>query len=108
MTRYNKNKESNNYIKLENIPNEISADDIRKEFENYSEVGKCFIDMDRITGKYKTTGIVEILETEIYEQLLNLDVILINDHQLVISKYENKYDKVDKYNKTTNTKTILL
>jgi len=104
LTRYNKNKENNNYIKLENIPSIISADDIRKEFENYSEVGKCFIDMDRITGKYKTTGIVEILETEIYDQLLGLDVILINDHQISMKSYENKYDKYDKSNKNIDKK----
>jgi RNA recognition motif-containing protein len=96
LTRYNKNKETNNYIKLENIPNTISSEDIRKEFENYSEVGKCFIDMNRITGKYKTTGIVEILETEIYEQLLDLDVILINDHEISMKSYENKYDNCNK------------
>lgn len=96
LTRYNKNKENNNYIKLENIPNEISVDDIKKEFENYSKIGKCFIDMDRITGKYKTTGIVEILETEIYEQLLDLDIILINNHQITMKSYENKYDKTNK------------
>ncbi len=89
LTRYNKNNENNNYIKLENIPKTITADDIRKEFENYSEVGKCFIDMDRITGKYKTSGIVEILETEIYNQLINLDVILINEQQISMCALRN-------------------
>ena len=65
---------------------------IKKEFENYSEVGKCFIDMDRETGEYKTSGIVEILETEVFEQLLTLDIILINDYQINISRYINKID----------------
>ena len=55
----------------------IKSSDIRTEFENYSEIGKCFIDMDRITGKYKTTGIIEIIDTDIFEQLLNLDIIII-------------------------------
>ena len=105
LTRYNnKTKETNNYLRLDNIPNNITSDDIRTEFENYSEIGKCFIDMDRITGKYKTTGIVEILETEIYDQLLGLDVILINDHQISMKSYENKYDKYDKSNKNIDKK----
>ena len=96
LTRYNnKNKETNNYIKLSNIPSIITDDDIRKEFENYSEIGKCFIEMDRITGKYKTTGIIEIIDTDIYNQLLNLDIILINDQPINMSSYENKFNKND-------------
>lgn len=96
LTRYNnKNKETNNYIKLSNIPSIITDDDIRKEFENYSEIGKCFIEMDRITGKYKTTGIIEIIDTDIYNQLLNLDIILINDQSINMSSYENKFNKND-------------
>lgn len=91
LTRYNnKLKESNNYIKLENIPNNIIADDIRKEFENYSEIGKCFIDMDRFTGVYKDTGIIEILDSDIYSKILNLDSILVKDIPITVSKYENK------------------
>jgi RNA recognition motif-containing protein len=93
LTRYfDKNNDTQNYIKLENIPITISDKDIRNEFENYSKVGKCFIDMDRKTGEYKSSGIVEILETEVFEQLLTLDVILINDAQINISRYINKID----------------
>ena len=108
LTRYNnKTKETTNYIRLKNIHDTITCEDIRIEFENYSEIGKCFIDMDRITGKYKNTGIVEIIDTQIYEQLLGLDVILINDHQINIEKYinptiqnnNNNDNKEKKYNK---------
>ena len=78
----------NNYLKLYNIPCTIKTDDIKKEFENYSQIGKCFIDMDRLTGEYKTTGIIEILEIDIYEKFLNLDTIIINDITINISKYD--------------------
>lgn len=89
LTRYfEKNNKVQNYIRLENIPSNISDKDIRKEFENYSQVGKCFIDMDRETGEFKTTGIVEILETEIFEQLLSLDIILIKDEQINMKRYQ--------------------
>jgi RNA recognition motif-containing protein len=91
LTRYfEKNKSTQNYIKLENIPSNITDIDIKKEFETYSEVGKCFVDMDRHTGKFKTTGIVEIIETEIFEQLLTLDIILINNEQISMSRYSDK------------------
>ena len=100
LTRYNnKIKETTNYIRLKNIPNSITSLDIKNEFENYSEVGKCFIDMDRITGKFKTTGIIEIIDVDIYNQLLNLDTILINDIEISMEKYnDNEY--VDKKNYT--------
>ena len=91
LTRYfDKNNKTSNYIRLENIPNSISDKDIRVEFENYSQVGKCFVDMDRETGKLKSTGIVEIMETEIFEQLLTLDVILIKDKPILMKRYINK------------------
>ncbi len=91
LTRYNnKTKETNNYLRLDNIPNNITSDDIKTEFENYSEIGKCFIDMDRLTGEYKTTGIIEILEEDIFYKILNLDTILVKDIPISISKYENK------------------
>jgi RNA recognition motif-containing protein len=98
LTRYNnKTKKTNNYLKLDNIPNTITSDDIRIEFENYSEIGKCFIDMDRLTGIYKTTGIIEILEEDIFYKMLNLDSILVNDIPINISKYENKSIKKEIY-----------
>ncbi len=91
LTRYfDKNNKTSNYIRLENIPNFISDKDIRTEFENYSQIGKCFIDMDRETGKLKNTGIVEIIETDIFEQLLTLDVILIKDKPILMKRYINK------------------
>lgn len=90
LTRYNnKIKQTNNYLKLNNIPIIITNDDIRKEFKNYSDIGKCFIDMDRNTGKYKNTGIVEILDNDIYDKFLNIETILINDIPISIEKYEN-------------------
>jgi RNA recognition motif-containing protein len=98
LTRYNnKTKETNNYLKLDNIPNTSTSEDIKNEFENYSEIGKCFIDMDRLTGVYKTTGIIEILEEDIFYKMLNLDSILVKDIPINISKYENKSIKKEAY-----------
>ena len=58
--------------------------------------------MDRTTGKYKDTGIVEIIETDIFEQLLDLDVILINDHQILIEKYDININSNSNFNIITN------
>ena len=97
LTRYNnKIKQTNNYLKLNNISSSITINDIKKEFENYSNIGKCFIDMDRNTGKYKNTGIVEILDIDIYDKFLNIETILINDLPISIEKYENNI--INKYN----------
>lgn len=98
LTRYNnKIKQTNTYLKLSNIPTTITIDDIRKEFENYSDIGKCFIDMDRNTGKYKNTGIVEILDSDIYNKFLNIEIILINDLPISVNKYENIIHQIPKF-----------
>ena len=90
LTRYhNKIKETTNYIRLKNIPSFIKSSDIRSEFENYSDIGKCFIDMDRITGQYNTTGIIEIIDTDIFNQLVRLDIILIKDEKINMENYNN-------------------
>jgi RNA recognition motif-containing protein len=101
LTRYNNTnkKESINYIKLSNIPESITSEDIKNEFKNYSEIGKCFIEMDRLNGKYKNTGIIEILDSDIYEKLLKIESIYINDIPIDMKRYINKIDKFDKLDK---------
>ena len=58
--------------------------------------------MDRQTGKFKTTGIVEIIETEIFEQLLTLDVILINNEQISMKRYSDKINNPHENKKFNN------
>jgi RNA recognition motif-containing protein len=90
ITRYKSNNfiKKGFYIRLENIPKNISVDDIKKEFENFTEIGKCFIDTVRETGEFKSTGIVEVLEESMYNSLLNLEELLINDYPITMKKYE--------------------
>jgi len=91
ITRYNSNNNSNKknlYIRLQNIPKELTIQDIKSEFENFTQIGKCFIDTDRETGEQKTTGIVEILEESMYQSLLNLEELLINDFPITMTKFE--------------------
>lgn len=100
LTRYNKKTKSINYIKLKNIPLTIKAEDINKEFLNYSKIGKCFIEMDRITGIYKDTGIIEILDNDIYQKLLKMESIYINNIPIEMSKYTNniEFNKIETNN----------
>ena len=93
ITRYNSNNNSNKknlYIRLQNIPIELTIQDIKSEFENFTQIGKCFIDTDRETGKQKTTGIVEILEESMYHSLLNLEELLINDFPIIMTKFDQE------------------
>ena len=98
LTRYTQKKESVNYIRLSNIPLSIKADDIKKEFENYSNIGKCFIEMDRLSGIYKDTGIIEIIDSDIYEKLLKMESIYINDIPIDMARYMNKINKTETHN----------
>ena len=73
---------------MENIPTELTVNDIKLEFENFTKIGKCFIDTDRETGEQKSTGIVEILEDSMYNSLLNLEELLINDFPIMMKKFD--------------------
>ena len=82
------------YIKLENISQDVSRDDIIKEFKNICDIGKCFIDSDRQTGRKLTTGIVEVIDKDIYQQLINLGSLLMHDNSEMILKPYGKQKKI--------------
>jgi RNA recognition motif-containing protein len=78
--------EKSSYIKLENISQNISRDDISNEFSNFCRVGKCFIDTNRVTGEKMSTGLVEIFDVEVLHHLLSLGSILMPDKSEVLLK----------------------
>ncbi len=78
--------EKSSYIKLENISQNISRDDISNEFSNFCRVGKCFIDTNRVTGEKLSTGLVEIFDVEVLHHLLSLGSILMPDKSEIILK----------------------
>jgi RNA recognition motif-containing protein len=71
--------EVSSFIKLENISQNISREDIQNEFKNFCKIGKCFIDTNRITGEKLSTGIVEVFDVEVLHQLLSLGSLLMHD-----------------------------
>ena len=95
------NVEISSFIKLENISSNISRDDIQNEFKNFCEVGKCFIDTNRITGEKLSTGMVEIFDVEVLHQLLSLGSLLMHDKSELILKPFNKKSEnfINKYKK---------
>lgn len=80
------NIEKSSFIKLENISENITRDDIYQEFKNLCDVGKCFIDTNRVTGERLSTGLVEIFDVEVLHQLLTLGSILMKDKSEIILK----------------------
>jgi RNA recognition motif-containing protein len=99
----NNNIEVSSFIKLENISPNVSRDDIQNEFKNFCEVGKCFIDTNRITGEKLSTGIVEIFDVEVLHQLLSLGTLLMHDKSEIILKPFNKKsdNQINKHKKKT-------
>jgi len=78
--------EVSSFIKLENISQNISREDIQDEFKNFCKIGKCFIDTNRITGEKLSTGVVEVFDVEVLHHLLSLGSLLMHDKSEIILK----------------------
>jgi RNA recognition motif-containing protein len=78
--------EVSSFIKLENISQNISREDIQNEFKNFCKIGKCFIDTNRITGEKLSTGVVEVFDVEVLHHLLSLGSLLMHDKSEIILK----------------------
>jgi len=78
--------EVSSFIKLENISQNISREDIQNEFKNFCKIGKCFIDTNRITGEKLSTGVVEVFDVEVLHHLLSLGSLLMHDKSEIIMK----------------------
>ncbi len=58
------------FMYVSNIPEILTSEDFKKIFELHDDLGLCYINTDRITGKSKGTGIVEFKSENIYNILL--------------------------------------
>ena len=77
------------FIKLSNINEYITRDDIKKEFDNFCKTGICFIDRNRETGEFLDTGIIELFDKDVAQQLLDLGSIIMSDSsEILIKPYE--------------------
>ncbi len=92
--------ETSSFIKLEQISQNITREDIQNEFSNFCKVGKCFIDTNRLTGEKLSTGLVEIYDAEVLHQLLSLGTLLMHDKsELVLKPFNKSPNSSFKHNK---------
>jgi len=93
------------FIRLMNINDIITRDEIKKEFDNFCKTGICFIDRNRETGEFLSTGIIELFDKDVTNQLLDLGSILMPDgSEIILKPYEdnNKENKNNKLLKINN------
>lgn len=82
--KYNKN-----YAYISNIPKGNNREWLKNCFKDYEPIGRYLIIMDRDTGEYKTSGIIEILDSIKYKNLLSKKFITVeNNIDLKIAKYK--------------------
>lgn len=95
------------YIKLENINEYITRDEIKKEFDNFCKTGICFIDRNRETGEFLTTGIIELFDKDVAQQLLNLGTIIMSDSsEIFLKSYDDKLEKDTNINKINKVNRV--
>lgn len=85
-----------NYIFVKNLNSSISRENLKSIFDKFGNVGKHMIISDHNTGILKNTGIVEILDDNVYDILLKQKYIDIENNILELCKW--KFQKVQKYN----------
>jgi len=89
------------YIRLTNINEYVTREEIKKEFDNFCKTGICFIDRNRETGDFLTTGIIELFDKDVAQQLLDLGSIIMSDSsEIFLKSYDDKLEeKVKNINK---------
>src|SRR5438132_1441527 len=83
----NKTNELKNLLYVKNIPLNLQYIDLKNMFTIYGEVGIVFI------NKGNNSGIVEIKNKDIYEQLLNMKTIDHNGTKIELDKLKHKKPK---------------
>lgn len=78
------------YIKLEDINEFITREEIKKEFDIFCKSGICFINRNRETGEFLSTGIIELFDKDIAQQLLDLGSIVMSDSsEIFLTQYDD-------------------
>lgn len=92
-----------NLIVVKNIKPETTREYLYNVFCKYGEVGRHFISIDQETGARKNYGVVEIINEEIFENLLKEKEIHIDGMILELSRW--KLNKNNNYNNYNNQKS---
>ena len=83
-----------NLLFIKNLPSDLSSVELKTIFQNYGKIGICFINTNNLTGKSKQTGVVEIIDSNMFKHLLNICTIDVTyksqNIQLSLSRFIQK------------------
>lgn len=77
-----------NHIFIKNIPKDAKVEDLRKFFMDFGKIGTCYINTNTITGDSRNTGVVEIIDDNIYQKLLDMKTIPFMKNNLILVKWK--------------------
>lgn len=80
---YNKN-----LLFITNIPTYITPKKLKNIFESLSPIGLCYINTDINTGQHKQSGVVEIFDLNIYNNLIKQKNLNYDNITLSIYKFK--------------------
>lgn len=89
------------YLFVKNLPEAMTHSELRGIFEKHGKVGTCFINTNNITGESKGSGVVEIVDTVLFNKMLLDKEIIHGTHNLSITRWRQKV-KVKKPKKVGN------
>lgn len=97
--------QNKNFLLVKNINNNTTRKDLYEIFNAYGDIGKYFIATDRDTGNPKNYGIVEIIDTTLFELLVKQkDLIVNNDYKLELTKWKHNTYSISNSKKNTPSK----
>lgn len=88
-----------NYLFVKNLTDTITRDDLKNIFSQYGKVGKYFIISDHKTGILKNTGIVEIIDNNVYEYLLKKKYLYHSNTKFELCRW--RYQRINKIHNLT-------
>lgn len=82
--------DKHNHLFIKNIPKDVKVADLIKIFSEFGKTGTCYINTNNITGDSKTTGVIEIIDDNVYQKLLYMREIPFGKTNLTIVKWKRK------------------
>lgn len=96
-----------NLLIVKNLPENFERNDLFEVFSNFGKIGRYFIMTDHETGIKKECGVVEIIDNEIYKNLLEKKTIEIDGGRKVeILKWKIKNFVNNQKNNDINKKKL--
>ena len=97
-----------NLITVKNLKENTTRQDLYDIFNKYSDIGRHFLVLDQETGLPKSCGVVEILDSNVYDFLLDQQKLVVDENQtLELSKWklQKDHDNFKKFTGSTISKS---